>query len=92
MNDFLESSKCSMIVSVGYQKSHIVPVILPDLPGCSISPNVPKPLINASRRLQFGGTHISWLLQRLLQLKYPCHADRITNGIVEVSVLSIFVY
>ncbi|OON17152.1 hypothetical protein X801_07016 [Opisthorchis viverrini] len=42
-----------------------------------------QPVLPAARRLNVGGAHVSWLVQRFLQLKYPCHTERITFGLAE---------
>ncbi|VDQ06222.1 unnamed protein product, partial [Trichobilharzia regenti] len=75
-----QTTNC-LVVSFGYQTTHIVP-IMPALSEKNISSGF-RPLIQAARRLQVGGAHASWMLQRLLQLKYPCHSDSISGGLSE---------
>ena len=60
------------MVDCGYQATHLLTV----LDGC-IQPH-------HSRRINIGGGYVDWYLQRLLQLKYPCHVNAITMSRVEV--------
>ncbi|VDP41265.1 unnamed protein product [Schistosoma curassoni] len=69
-----------LLISFGYQRTHIVPIISFRN---TDTPLVFKPLIRAARRLHTGGAHASWMIQRLLQLKYPSHSERITTGLAE---------
>ncbi|CAH8454269.1 Actin- protein 5 [Schistosoma haematobium] len=71
-----------LLISFGYQRTHIVPIISFRN---TDTPLVFKPLIRAARRLHTGGAHASWMIQRLLQLKYPSHSERITTGLAEPS-------
>lgn len=57
---------CGIIITIGYQTSHISPVIQ----GRTDLPNV--------RRIALGGYHLDFFMQRLLQLKYPVHAPSIS--------------
>ncbi|KAL1490818.1 hypothetical protein ABEB36_013448 [Hypothenemus hampei] len=61
-----EHLKDALIVSLGYQCCHIIPV----LDNQTIFENI--------RRLNTGGFHIINFLHRLLQLKYPVHTTAIT--------------
>ncbi|XP_065831969.1 actin-related protein 5-like [Oscarella lobularis] len=56
----------SLVVSCGYQTTHILPVL--------------KGRLDASqcKRINVGGSHIAWFLQRLLQLKHPAHQQVVT--------------
>ncbi|CAH8461463.1 unnamed protein product [Schistosoma rodhaini] len=69
-----------LLISFGYQRTHIVPIIAFRN---TDTPLVLNPLIQAARRLHTGGAHASWMIQRLLQLKYPSHSERITAGLAE---------
>ncbi|CAI2725071.1 unnamed protein product [Schistosoma spindalis] len=69
-----------LLISFGYQRTHIIPIISFRN---TDTPLVFKPLIQAARRLHTGGAHASWMIQRLLQLKYPSHSERITTGLAE---------
>ncbi|CAH8451858.1 unnamed protein product [Dicrocoelium dendriticum] len=74
----VSSSDC-LLVSLGHQTSHIVPLMSTrDSASASF-----QPLFQAARRLHVGGAHISWIIQRLLHLKYSCHTERITFGLSE---------
>jgi len=64
----------AMIVDCGYQSTHILTVL-----DGRIQPN-------HCRRINIGGGYVDWYLQRLLQLKYPCHVNAITMGRVEEMV------
>ncbi|XP_030760914.1 actin-related protein 5 [Sitophilus oryzae] len=61
-----EGLKDVLIVNVGYQSCHIIPVINN------------KTVFENTRRLNTGGYHIISFLHRILQLKYPSHATSIT--------------
>eukprot|EP00057_Strongylocentrotus_purpuratus_P007614 XP_011662088.1 PREDICTED: actin-related protein 5 [Strongylocentrotus purpuratus] len=56
---------CSLVLSSGFQTSHILPVINGQLDPAHC------------RRLNIGGTHLTGYLLRLLQLKYPAHQSSI---------------
>ncbi|KAF8564458.1 hypothetical protein P879_09432 [Paragonimus westermani] len=71
-------SEC-LVISLGHQNTHLIPLI-PNLTD-GLTPF--QPLFSAARRLHVGGAHISWLLQRFLQLKYTCHTERLTFGLAE---------
>ncbi|XP_052220577.1 actin-related protein 5-like isoform X2 [Dreissena polymorpha] len=60
------SSADAMVVDCGYQTTHLLPVLggRLDLQHC--------------RRINIGGAHVDWFMQRLLQLKYPGHLAAIT--------------
>jgi len=64
----------ALVVDCGYQATHLLTV----LDGC-IQPH-------HSRRINIGGGYVDWYLQRLLQLKYPCHVNAITMSRVEEMV------
>lgn len=64
----------AMIVDCGYQSTHIMTVL-----DGRVEPD-------HCRRINIGGGYIDWYLQRLLQLKYPCHLNAITMGRVEEMV------
>ncbi|CAH8448297.1 unnamed protein product [Schistosoma turkestanicum] len=74
-----QNANC-LLISFGYQRTHIIPIISFRN---TETPLVVKPLIQAARRLHTGGAHASWMIQRLLQLKYPSHSERITTGLAE---------
>ncbi|CAH8486652.1 unnamed protein product [Heterobilharzia americana] len=78
--DLGQTSNC-LLISFGYQRTHIVPIIPMHIQG-KLSSTF-KPLVQSARRLHTGGAHASWMIQRLLQLKYPCHSERITGGLAE---------
>ena len=63
----------SLILSCGYQTSHILPV----LDGRIVS--------QCCRRINIGGCHIDGYMQRLLQLKYPGHLAAVTLSRAEVN-------
>ncbi|KAF7255077.1 hypothetical protein EG68_07714 [Paragonimus skrjabini miyazakii] len=71
-------SEC-LLVSLGHQNTHLIPLI----PSLTAGFTPFQPLFSAARRLHVGGAHISWLLQRFLQLKYTCHTERLTFGLAE---------
>lgn len=56
----------ALLISLGYHTMHIIPV----LGGRVIFGN--------SRRINTGGYHVVSFLHRMLQLKYPAHANAIT--------------
>ncbi|TGZ72338.1 hypothetical protein CRM22_002146 [Opisthorchis felineus] len=68
-----------LLISFGHQSSHLIPVSST----ASEHPVCFQPVLPAARRLNVGGAHVSWLVQRFLQLKYPCHTERITFGLAE---------
>ncbi|KAL8612784.1 hypothetical protein ACOMHN_033454 [Nucella lapillus] len=55
-----------VILDCGYQTTHVLPV----LDGRLVSPDC--------RRINLGGAHADFYMQRLLQLKYPGHAAALT--------------
>ncbi|CAG9768845.1 unnamed protein product [Ceutorhynchus assimilis] len=63
---YADSSKDALIINLGYQTCHIIPLINN------------KTIFENIRRLNTGGFHIINFLHRLLQLKYPVHANAIT--------------
>ncbi|KAA3674905.1 actin-related protein 5 [Paragonimus westermani] len=71
-------SEC-LVISLGHQNTHLIPLI----PNLTVGLTPFQPLFSAARRLHVGGAHISWLLQRFLQLKYTCHTERLTFGLSE---------
>ncbi|CAH3195744.1 unnamed protein product, partial [Porites evermanni] len=56
----------ALVVSSSCQVSHVLPVV--------------NGRLNAGncKRINLGGSHATWFMQRLLQLKYPHHATQIT--------------
>ena len=58
----------------GYQTTHILPVLDGKL--------VPS----SCRRINIGGAHADFFMQRLLQLKYPGHVAAITLSRAEVCI------
>lgn len=60
------AKKYALIVSSGYQVSHVIPVVDGKLDARSC------------KRLNLGGSHCIGFMQRLLQLKYPSHAAQVT--------------
>lgn len=67
-----DNSSNGLIVSFGYQTTHVLPVL-----GGHLQPSF-------CRRLNYGGATIDGFLQRILQLKYPGHAAAITLTRAEV--------
>lgn len=70
-----QHNKChqdGLIVSLGYQTIHVIPI----LDG--------KVDVAKSRRINFGGFHVTSYMHRLLQLKYPVHVNAITPSRAEV--------
>ncbi|VDO07266.1 unnamed protein product [Rodentolepis nana] len=61
----------TMTVSLGYHTSQLIPI--------SHGEYIPP----ACRRISIGGSYISWYLQKLLSLKYPCHADKFSITVAE---------
>lgn len=59
-------SQSALIISLGYQTMHIIPV----LDG--------KVDVSQARRINIGGFHVVSYMHRLLQLKYPGHFNAIT--------------
>ncbi|XP_066139076.1 actin-related protein 5-like isoform X2 [Euwallacea fornicatus] len=64
--DIKQKSKNALLVSLGYQSCHIIPVLND------------KTIFEHARRLNTGGCQIITFLHRLLQLKYPVHTNAIT--------------
>lgn len=60
------SLESGVVVSIGYQTMHIVPVIN----GVVDQENI--------RRVNIGGYHLDYFMQKLLQLKYPIHSSAIS--------------
>ncbi|KAL9988638.1 hypothetical protein ACROYT_G003104 [Oculina patagonica] len=56
----------SLVVSSGCQVSHVLPVVNGKLDASNC------------KRINLGGAHATWYMQRLLQLKHPHHATQIT--------------
>lgn len=71
---FIICSGDGIIIDCGYQTTHIVPV----LDGRMDEGNC--------RRMNFGGAHSDFFMQRLLQLKYPGHLSAISLSRAEVGV------
>lgn len=63
-----------LIVSIGYQSTHILPVVLGLVDWAHV------------RRIDVGGCHVTTFLHRLLQLKYPAHFAAITLSRAEVGL------
>ncbi|KAJ1522011.1 hypothetical protein ONE63_002333 [Megalurothrips usitatus] len=61
-----QQSRSGMIISLGYQTIHIIPII--------------NGLVDTAhiRRINIGGFHVTSYMHRLLQLKYPVHFNAIT--------------
>lgn len=74
---FSENSD-SLIVSCGYQTTHILPV----LNGRVDSMNC--------RRINLGGANLDGFMQRLLQLKYPGHSAAVSISRAEVTTQLIY--
>lgn len=66
----------TIAVSCGYQTTHIIP-FAGDTSLLNIS--------SACRRVGVGGAHISWGMQQLLSLKYPCHVEKFTMPAIDVN-------
>ncbi|KAL3312450.1 Nuclear actin-protein involved in chromatin remodeling [Cichlidogyrus casuarinus] len=62
-NSFPSGSKNALIASIGYHSSHLVPIFDNQL--------IPQ----AVRRINLGGYNCVYSLQKLLEMKYPCHAE-----------------
>lgn len=60
-----------LIISLGYHTTHIIPVLNN------------KMIATKSRRINVGGYHMINFMHRLLQLKYPIHANSITISRIE---------
>ncbi|XP_031561319.1 actin-related protein 5-like, partial [Actinia tenebrosa] len=56
----------TLVVSSGYQVSHVLPVINGRLDAQNC------------KRINLGGASVAWYMQRLLQLKHPAHVAQIT--------------
>lgn len=56
----------SLIVSCGYQCTHVIPVVNGSIDICKC------------RRIDIGGYHVTFYIYKLLQLKYPAHFNSIT--------------
>lgn len=63
----------SLIVSCGYQCTHVIPVVNGSIDICKC------------RRIDIGGYHVTFYIYKLLQLKYPAHFNSITLTKAEVS-------
>ncbi|XP_060525127.1 actin-related protein 5 isoform X2 [Cylas formicarius] len=72
-----EPIKDVLIVSLGYQTCHVIPVLNN------------KTVFEKIRRLNTGGFHVITFLHRILQLKYPAHAASITLSRAEELLHSI---
>ena len=68
---FSESAN-GVVVSFGYNTTHILPVVAGGLDAKSC------------RRINMGGAHLESFMHRLLQLKYPGHFAAITLSRAEV--------
>ncbi|XP_005091585.1 actin-related protein 5 [Aplysia californica] len=64
----------ALVVDCGYQATHLLSVL-----DGRIQPE-------HCRRVNIGGGYVDWYLQRMLQLKYPCHVAAITMSRVEEMV------
>lgn len=67
----------TVMVSLGYHTTHLIPI--------SNGEYIPS----ACRRVSVGGSCVSWYLQKLLSLKYPCHADKLNIAVAEVVLFLI---
>ncbi|CAH3183605.1 unnamed protein product, partial [Porites evermanni] len=66
-NNMPSSDKATaLVVSSSCQVSHVLPVVNGRLDAGNC------------KRINLGGSHATWFMQRLLQLKYPHHATQIT--------------
>ncbi|KAK4871947.1 hypothetical protein RN001_016071 [Aquatica leii] len=72
-----KSEDSGLIVSLGYHTIHIIPII-----------NNKTIFVN-TRRINTGGYHVISFLHRILQLKYPAHANAITLSRAEELLHSI---
>lgn len=63
----------ALVVSSGYQASHVLPVIDGRLDARNC------------KRINLGGAQSTWYMQRLVQLKHPNHAAQITLKGAQVS-------
>ena len=73
----LSDEVTSLVVSCGYSTTHIIPV----LNG--------RAQIKHCRRMNVGGSHIDYFMQRMLQLKYPGHYASVSLGRAEVRTTSL---
>ncbi|XP_034230197.1 actin-related protein 5 [Thrips palmi] len=62
----LKKSQSGLVISLGYQTMHIIPIIDGQVD------------IAHARRINVGGFHVTSYMHRLLQLKYPVHFNAIT--------------
>ncbi|KXJ07690.1 Actin-related protein 5 [Exaiptasia diaphana] len=62
----IDTSLNTLIVSSGYQVSHVLPIVNGRLDAQNC------------KRINLGGASIAWYMQRLIQLKHPTHAAQIT--------------
>jgi len=67
----------ALILSCGYQATHVLPVLDGHL--CAA----------ASQRINVGGAAVDGFMQRVLQLKYPQHFNAVTLNRAEVSALLV---
>lgn len=67
----------SLIISIGHHTMQIIPVINN------------KTIFENARRINMGGFHVVSFLHRILQLKYPAHANAITLSRAEELLHSI---
>jgi actin-related protein 5 len=65
----------SLIVSCGYQATHLLPVFNGRLD------------LSQCRRISVGGYHLEAFMQRLLQLKYPGHFAAVSLNRAEVMIM-----
>ncbi|XP_067942713.1 actin-related protein 5-like [Watersipora subatra] len=56
----------ALVVSIGYQTTHVIPIS----DGKTDHENI--------RRVNLGGYHLDYFMQKLLQLKYPIHAGSVS--------------
>lgn len=68
----LRKSQSSLVVCLGYQTVHIIPIIDGQVD------------FRHARRINIGGFHVTSYMHRLLQLKYPVHFNAITLSRAEV--------
>lgn len=71
----LNLSQSGLVISLGYQTIHIIPIIDGQVD------------IAHARRINIGGFHVTSYMHRLLQLKYPVHFNAISLSRSEVCKL-----
>lgn len=74
--DFAFLGLFGLVVSLGYNATHILPIVRSKFD------------VRHAKRINIGTLHMANFLQRLLQLKYPAHASVITPSRAEVGMYS----